>query len=91
MAEKGEGAVEANMAPMLLRIAQRLVADGRSARFEYTNYRGEHGTRHVVPMDLTHGKTEHHPEAQWLLVAYDLDKQATRYFAMKDISNWRAA
>jgi hypothetical protein len=36
------------------------------------------------------GRTDWHPEDdQWLLEAYDRDRQATRNFAVRDIHNWR--
>lgn len=53
--------------------------------FEYKNYRGEVSTRTVVPIDLWHGATAWHPDEQWILLAYDMKKGATRNFALKDI------
>ena len=41
--------------------------------------------RRVRPIELWYGKTEWHPEEQWLLKAWDLDKDAERNFAWKDI------
>jgi predicted DNA-binding transcriptional regulator YafY len=58
-------------------------------KFTYTNWRGETAERAVVPSSIEFGATEYHSEPQWLLKAWDLDKQAVRDFAMKDISNWR--
>ncbi|MCK5605195.1 hypothetical protein KAR91_25110 [Candidatus Pacearchaeota archaeon] len=54
----------------------------------YTNYRGETTVRQIVPKKLWFGGTDWHPEEQWLLDAYDLEKQADRSFAMKDIRAW---
>lgn len=53
--------------------------------FSYTNYRGEKSVRHVHVINLRWGATEWHPEPQWLLKAYDLDKGAVREFAVKDM------
>lgn len=53
--------------------------------FVYSNYRGEISTRQVEPIKLWFGKTEWHPIPQWFLKAFDLEKKATRDFAMKDI------
>lgn len=53
--------------------------------FEYRNYRGEVSIRQVQPMRVYFGNTEWHPESQWLLEAADLEKNAVRDFAMKDI------
>jgi len=59
-----------------------------SLRIVYTNYRGETAERNIRPLKIWYGSTEFHPSAQWLLQAIDLDKQAERDFAMKDISAW---
>ncbi len=55
----------------------------------YTNYRGETAERQIVPQKLWFGSTEYHPEKQWLLDAFDVDKNAERTFAVKDIENWK--
>ena len=61
--------------------------------FTYRNWRGEVSTRTVIPE--AHGfrfaKSEWHPETQWLLKAWDLQKRDWRTFAMKDISDWEPA
>jgi predicted DNA-binding transcriptional regulator YafY len=54
----------------------------------YTNYRGETARRKIVPWSLRYGSTEYHPEPQWLLEAFDLEKKAGRTFAMHDIAEW---
>lgn len=54
----------------------------------YTNYRGETSERNIIPEKIWYGSTEWHPEPQWLLTALDLDKKASRDFAMKDIHTW---
>ncbi|TSD89161.1 hypothetical protein FFK22_009010 [Mycobacterium sp. KBS0706] len=43
------------------------------------------GERRAVPMSVRFGSTEWHPEPQWLLRAFDVEKQAEREFAMKDM------
>lgn len=60
-----------------------------TVEFEYTNWRGETGNRRVVPMKVFFGQTEYHTTPQWLLKAFDLDKQAIRDFAMVSIRKWR--
>lgn len=59
-----------------------------SVKLLYTNYRGETALRHVTPKKLWFGETDWHPEPQWLLEAFDHDKNADRSFAMKDIKCW---
>lgn len=49
--------------------------------FIYVNHRGECGTRRARPIRLWFGSTAWHPEPQWLMEAFDLDRQATRDFA----------
>ncbi len=53
--------------------------------FDYLNWRGEAATRHALPMRTFYAATEHHPQPQWLLEAYDVDRGAVRQFAMKDM------
>lgn len=53
----------------------------------YTNYRGETSTRRIIPKSTRYGKSEWHPEPTWLLLAFDVDKDADREFALKDFSN----
>ncbi|WP_234891478.1 hypothetical protein [Agrobacterium vitis] len=50
----------------------------------YTNYRGETSERTILPKNIWFGSTEWHPEPQWLLTAFDLEKKADRDFALKD-------
>ena len=59
-----------------------------SVRIIYCNHRGETAIRTVVPLAIEFGATQWHPEPQWLLIAFDLEKQAERSFAMKDIQAW---
>lgn len=56
--------------------------------FVYTNWQGKSGTRRAMPFRIHFGQTPYHPEAQWLLSAYDLDKRAPRDFALRDISSF---
>ena len=58
---------------------------GQQTQFEYINYKGIKSTRNVIPMSLYFGSNDFHTENQWLMVAYDLDKQCERTFALNDI------
>lgn len=53
--------------------------------FEYINWEGKKAVRRVMPIKLWYGKTQYHPKEQWLLRATDLEKDAERDFAVKDI------
>jgi predicted DNA-binding transcriptional regulator YafY len=57
---------------------------------DYTNHRGEHRERRILPGRIYFGSTKWHKEPQWLLKAWDLEKNAARDFAMADIIGWRA-
>lgn len=63
----------------------------RTLSIDYTNYRGETATRNIIPRSVRFGSTEWHPEEQWLLLAWDNDKQADREFALKDFGPSEAA
>ena len=54
----------------------------------YKNYRGETASRKIIPLRLYFGKTEYHPEKQWLLHLWDLDRRDYRTYALKDIISW---
>lgn len=56
----------------------------KAVRFRYRNWRGEESIRTAVPISIDFGTTEYHPEPQWIMSAYDEDKQAHRDFALAD-------
>lgn len=56
----------------------------------YTNYKGVTGTRHIVPIEILFGHNEWHTQDQWLMRALDIEKNAERTFALKDIKSWEA-
>jgi len=53
--------------------------------FKYKNYENKISIRHVMPKKVYFGKTRWHLKDQWLLEAFDLDKNEIRFFAVKDI------
>jgi hypothetical protein len=70
------------------RATQMADALTKKVRIDYTNYRGERAVREVVPHSIWHGTTDHHPKAQWLMTAWDVDKRALRTFALCDVHAW---
>ena len=54
-------------------------------KFKYRNYRGEIGIRTATPIRVEYRHSDWHPSPQWLLVAFDHEKQGERDFAMIDI------
>jgi predicted DNA-binding transcriptional regulator YafY len=61
----------------------------KQVRILYTNYKGMTAWRSIVPGALRFAATEHHPEEQWIMDAHDLEKDALRSFAMRDIKEWK--
>lgn len=60
------------------------VQPGAPVVLPYTNWKGETALRTIIPRSIRWGSTEWHPEPQWLLTAFDVDKDAERDFAIKD-------
>lgn len=56
--------------------------------FFYKNWRGVVGLRRVggdVPIRIFFGSSRHHTSPQWLMEAFDLDKQDMRRFAVAEV------
>jgi len=62
--------------------------DNEKVKILYTNWKGVTSYRNIVPKSVEFKATEWHPEEQWILNAFDVDKQADRAFALKDIKEW---
>jgi len=60
----------------------------QDVKIVYTNYRGETAERLIRPISISFGSSPWHPEPQWLMKAVDLEKNAERSFAIKDIHSW---
>ncbi len=54
----------------------------------YTNWKGETDQRRIIPLSVKYGKTEYHPEGQWLMEVWDVDKKAYRIYAFAGIKKW---
>jgi len=61
-------------------------APGQVIHFRYRNWQGVVAQRTARVIGLVYGATEWHPEAQWLLKAFDLEKGAVRLFALSDMA-----
>jgi len=55
----------------------------------YKNWKGNTGTRNIIPKEIVFSSNEWHKEEQWLLIAHDVEKDTERTFAMKDIKEWQ--
>jgi predicted DNA-binding transcriptional regulator YafY len=62
--------------------------DPTTVVIDYTNYRGQRARRRILPNRLWYGAVDWHPQAQWILDAWDLEKGAIRSFAMSEIHSW---
>lgn len=62
--------------------------ESQAVRINYTNYRGETASRQIVPLSISFKASEYHKEPQWLMSVYDLDKEARRDMAIKDMTDW---
>jgi len=54
-------------------------------KVKYKNWKGEVGIRNIIPSRVYYGHTDYHPEDQWLLNVWDVDKYAQRTYVMMDI------
>lgn len=60
--------------------------DTQIVRVLYRNWKGEVGWRRIIPIELQWSEdNEFHKGPQWLMWCWDLDKQAGRIFAPKDM------
>jgi hypothetical protein len=57
----------------------------KAIKVTYTNWRGERAVRSIVPIEIYWGKTEYHPQEQWLLRVFDVERNAERIYAFKEI------
>lgn len=56
---------------------------------DYTNHRGERSERTILPQRMFFGANEWHTDPQWLVEAMDIEKNALRTFALRDIHSWK--
>jgi predicted DNA-binding transcriptional regulator YafY len=59
----------------------------RQVTIGYTNHRGEHSMRRILPIKIWFGATHWHPQPQWLLKAIDIEKDNYRDFALRDVDS----
>jgi predicted DNA-binding transcriptional regulator YafY len=61
-------------------------APGQTIHFRYRNWQGVVAERTARVICLVYGSTEWHPEPQWLLQAFDSERNAVRLFALRDMT-----
>lgn len=77
---------------MSAQLASMVISNITAAKtydIDVTNYKGERHTRHIRADIVVFGTTEHHPEEQFLLAAWDIDRNVYRHFAMKNIHSMK--
>ena len=70
----------------VLRFIGRRVKDNAEFSFNYISHTGKFSNRRVKATCLWYGKTEFHPDDQWLMDGVDMDKLEVRSFAVRDMS-----
>jgi hypothetical protein len=61
----------------------------RAVSFSYMNWKGEMRRRKAVMVAVFWGSNEWHSEPQWLIKGKDLEKDALRTYALKDMRDVR--
>ena len=56
-------------------------------RFDYVNHEGKIARRVAEPQEVFFGSTPWHTDEQWVMRAFDREKKAIRFFAMKDMTH----
>lgn len=62
----------------------------RKVSFSYKNYKGEFRRRKAIMLGVYWGSNQWHTEPQWLVKGQDLEKNAVRTYALRDIRDVRA-
>ncbi len=52
---------------------------------DYTNYAKQRSVRQIFPIKMVYEATQRHPEQQWLVYAWDIERKDYRYFAMQEM------
>jgi predicted DNA-binding transcriptional regulator YafY len=60
----------------------------KTVEIVYTNWEKKTSVRKILPRNIFFGPTKYHLAPQWILEAFDVNKQEVRFFAMKDIIKW---
>jgi hypothetical protein len=67
----------------------RNLPSGREVNILYRNWKGEVAWRRIIPLSISFESSQSHPIPQWIMRAFDRDKEAERSFAIADIQNWK--
>lgn len=61
----------------------------REVSILYKNGKGEVAWRRIIPLSISFESSQWRPVPQWIMRAFDRDKEAERSFAIVDIQNWK--
>lgn len=69
------------------KLSQALIAllPNAVANFSYVNYKGVQAERSAFIKSFKYTATPYHPDTQWVVEGFDIEKKATRSYAMADI------
>ena len=59
------------------------------ATIKYVNSSGVVSNRRIIPNSIWFGAIGNYGDAQWFLIARDLDRDEIRYFAQANIQSWK--
>jgi predicted DNA-binding transcriptional regulator YafY len=60
---------------------------GSLVQFDYTNHRNEQSHRYVLVMGFDYGMNEYYATPQFLMRAFEVERQVIRSFAINKITN----
>jgi hypothetical protein len=87
MAEwRGRGMTEITIGSQTITVPD--LDEATAVKVQYVNHRGEVGTLRIIPLSIRYGETPRHQGRQWLLNAWDCDRQEQRTLAMLGIEAW---
>lgn len=66
--------------------------DTTAVEIDYTNWREERRMRRIIPHRLMFTSDKWHGNIpQWMIIAFDIEKQEMRNFALSGIHGWKAS
>lgn len=65
-----------------------MIEENKTVTILYTNWKEETSKRTIIPHSIEFTSNQWHTQEQWILKAWDIEKEDYRHFAMKDIKKW---
>lgn len=74
----------------LRKLARAITETGKgpdaTLKFIYMNHKRIKSTRWVIPIGFKWGSSKWHPGLHWIMMAWDIDKEAVRDFLLNEMS-----